>query len=203
MKKLTILIVIAVMITFTMPVFSADQWELGISWTPVPKQSDRQENMDSITGFHFGYIWWHIGYITWDALVMPPSIIAGMTSYVDKDGNWQPGYLRPGFLNLFDAGARLNIGPFVGSAEVGINSIYVYQGDNPVDYNGDFGANLRIGLGLKFNWWGVSVTGTSVFPSFKKMTHVLGGLLTTENRDWALNEIKDGLVPSILVVLYL
>ena len=208
MKKLAILIAVAVMITIAIPAFSADQWELGLSWTPIPgeEQSAKAQDegeMDSITGFHFGYIWWHIGYATWDALVMPPSIIEGMTGYQDDSGNWQPGYYRPGFLNLFDVGGRLNIGPFVGSAEVGINNIYVYQGEQPVDYKGDFGANLRLGVGLKFNWWGISVTGTSVFPSFRKMTHVIGGLFSSDNRDWALGEIQDGLVPSILLVLYL
>ncbi len=208
MKKLTILIVIAVMITFAVPVFSADQWEIGLSWTPIPggdqsTKSKDEGGMDSITGFHFGYIWWHIGYATWDALVMPPFIIAGMTSYQDDQGNWQPGYYRPGFLNLFDVGGRLNIGPFVASAEMGINNIYIYQGDSPVEYSGDFGANLRLGAGLKFDWWGVSVTGTSVFPSFKKMIHVVGGLFSSDNRRWSINEIKGGLIPSILLVLYL
>ena len=44
MKKLAILIAVAVMITIAIPAFSADQWELGLSWTPIPgeEQSARR-----------------------------------------------------------------------------------------------------------------------------------------------------------------
>ena len=190
MKKLTILIVIAVMITIAVPVFSADQWELGISVTPLPGASQGDDN--ATPGFHFGYQWWYIGYASWDAIVLPPWVIQGWT-----------GYMRPGFLNLFDVGLQLNIGPFIGYSEVGINYLYLYkQAEDNIDAGGA-GANLRLGAGIKMDWWGINISGTAVFPSFGNMVDTLKGLASKKTSKLAVKTIMKQLVPSINLVLYL
>lgn len=199
MKRRTIIVLLILLCFAVLPAFAANNtWELGMSWTPVPQQSgtsgnvqDTGNNLDSIVGFHVSYSFFHILYTSWDALVMPPSIVQGWTSYY-----------RPGFLNLFDAGVRIFIGPFVGYGEVGTNYLYVYQGDNPVDANGNLGANLRLGAGLRFRWWGANISGTAVFSSFKDLSQTLGGLASADTRDISLKRIENSLVPSLNLVLY-
>ena len=195
MRKLIVLTAAVLMVAIALPVFSQD-FEIGVSWTPVPGKEEEgriaeEEGMDSIFGFHFGYCWWSIFYASLDSLVMPPPIIQDWT-----------GYYRPGFLNLLDVGVRLFIGPVVGYAELGVNNIYVYkQGEDNLDAAG-LGANLRLGLGLKYKMLGVNVSGTSVFPSVSFMLDVLKGLASDQTRNLSLQMIKEGLVPSLNLVLY-
>jgi hypothetical protein len=166
--------------------------ELGLSWTPVPAdEKDPEADLGSIVGFHVAYQWWGIFYATWEALVMPDDIINEFT-----------GYQRPGFLNLFDLGFRLRIGPVIGYATVGTNNIYVYRQQELDSFDPGFGANLRLGAGLRFGWWGVNASGTSVFPSFERMTQTLGALGKAETRDIALEKIVDGLIWSVNLTFY-
>ena len=189
MKKLTILIVIAIMITFVAPAFAADQWELGLSITPLPGAPEGDDNVTP--GFHFAYNWWYIAYATWDSIVLPPWVIQDWT-----------GYLRPGFLNLFDLGARITIGPFLGYAEMGINYLYLYkQFEQELDIP-KAGANIRVGAGVKMGWWGANVSLTSVFPSFADVKKVIGGLFHEKTRSLALDAFMKQAVPSINLVMY-
>lgn len=198
MKGKALLVLLVLLGLSVVPAFAANNtWELGLSWTPVPQSqgttnsSGSGASVDSIVGFHGSYSFFHIIYTSWDALVMPPSTIQNWTSYY-----------RPGFLNLFDAGFRLIIGPFVGYGEVGTNYLYVYQGDQPVDAGGTLGANLRVGAGLKFNWWGVNISGTAVFNSFQDLGAALGALGKSDTQALALQRIENALVPSLNLVLY-
>ena len=86
MRKAACIVVLSCLVVIAAPVFS-DEIELGLSWTPVADESvSAEDEIDAIRGFHIGYILWNFVYFSWDALVMPPSIIEGWT-----------GFYRPGF----------------------------------------------------------------------------------------------------------
>jgi len=191
MRKMVLLGALIILVMFVVtPAFA--ELELGLSWTPVPADDNNPDaQMESITGFHVGYQWWKIFYVTWESMVMPKEIINDFT-----------GFRRPGFLNLFDAGLRLRIGPVIGYATLGTNNIYVYRQAELEAFDPSFGANLRIGAGLKFGWWGVNLSGTSVFPSFEQMTKTLAALGDSSTQDIALEKIVDGLIASINLTFY-
>ena len=157
--------------------------------------------MDTITGFHVGYAW-TILYGSWDALAMPAQFISNMTGDWDAANNvYVDGPYAPGFLNLFDVGIRLIIQPFVLYTEVGTNKIYVYKN---LGGGGDFGANLRLGAGLRFGFWGVSLSGTAVFSSFQQLTQTVKGVFAQDTaiQNQAISAIGQNLVPSLNFTLY-
>jgi len=204
MRKLIVaLLMIAVL---AIPAFSIG-WEVGMHATVVPNGQESGANsggVDPIFGFHLGISPIAILYASVDSLMLPPYMIQGMTGYQDATTQvWVQGYYRPGFLNMFDAGFRLLLGPIAIHATVGVNSIYVYkQAELPAGTGGNWGANLRLGAGLKFGFWGVSLTGTAIFPSFANMFEVFKQLGSDQNRQWALDQIVNGLVPSLMATLY-
>jgi len=85
-----------------------------------------------------------------------------------------------------------------------MNNIYVYRQGDLQGLENNFGANLRLGAGVKFDWWGVNLSGTAVFPSFQRMIGTIKGLAATSDdvRNAALQKIGDSLVPSINVTVY-
>jgi hypothetical protein len=117
--------------------------EFGVSGTPAPTGDGGK--VEAIFGFHLGVSPWAILYASWDALVMPPGAISGMTGYVDDQGNYVQGKQIPGYLNLYDAGLRIIIKPVVVLLEIGTNQIHVYAPDEALGVKsaGGFGANLR------------------------------------------------------------
>lgn len=184
MRKLIVAILLVAVVA--LPGFSLGV-ELGVSVTPIPAGDGGDVEM--AFGSHIGISPFAILYASWDALVMPPGVI----------GSWT-GYYRPGFLNLFDAGLRLVLGPIVVLAEIGVNNVYVYkQGTEDI---AGLGANLRLGAGLKFGMWGVTLTGTSVFPTMEALIDTLKGLVADESRNWAVEQLVSGLVPSLMAVIY-
>ena len=196
MRKSVLLVALVLLAMFVAtPAFA--ELELGLSWTPVPADEDDKnatgdEELESMTGFHVGYGFWGIFYGSWDALVMPPRMIKGFT-----------GYEFPGFLNLFDAGIRLRIGPVITYATAGLNNLYVYRQAELGQIDASVGANLRLGAGVKFGWWGVNVSGTAVFDTFKQLTQTVTALAGTElERQVAVDTIVNGLIPSLNVTLY-
>jgi hypothetical protein len=83
-----------------------------------------------------------------------------------------------------------------------MNNVYVYnQGSNQALKN-NFGANLRLGAGLKWDWIGINLSGTAVFHSFRSMTRTLAGLANKDSRERAVDKIGETIVPSINVALY-
>jgi hypothetical protein len=208
MRRCALPIAVLLLLVFAIPVFA--EWELGASFTPYgggdSEYADQTSFFDeAIKGVHFGYVWWRIAYATWDSLIMPVHVVEGMTSRYDPEtGFAKEGIPRPGFLNLYDVGARLLLGPFVVSAQVGVNQLYVYKQEELPDFDPQFGANLRIGAGLVFDWWGISIAGTSVFPNFEDVVSTLGGLAGSDfAREKALEKIASGLVPTIHFTMYL
>jgi hypothetical protein len=196
MRKSVLLVAFVLLAMFVAtPAFA--ELELGLSWTPVPADADDpnatgEEELESMMGFHVGYGFWGIFYASWDSLVMPPRLIAGFT-----------GYELPGFLNLYDAGIRLRIGPVIAYVTAGINNLYVYRQAELGQIDASVGANLRLGAGAQFGWWGVNVSGTAVFDTFKQLTQTVGALAGTDlERQVAVDTIVNGLIPSLNVTLY-
>ncbi len=191
MRKAAIALLSCVVVFCAAPAFS-DEIELGLSWTPIRVDSvSAEEKNDAISGFHIGYVLWRFVYFSWDALVIPPSIIEGWT-----------GYYRPGFLNLYDAGVQFYLKPFLLYSEVGLNNVYVYKQGSGQAIQNNFGANLRLGAGLKWDWIGINLSGTSVFHSFSSMTNTLAELVNKESRERAVDKISNTLVPSLNLTLY-
>jgi hypothetical protein len=199
MRKIIAPILAVVFLGFALPAFA--EWELGVSWTPVPNALIAGPlQIDSLHGFHAAYAT-SLFYASWDALSLPGSMVQDMTSYNDTaTGITYPGYFAPGFLNLYDIGIRLALRPMVGFAEVGVNNLFVEDiGCAP----GGFGANLRLGLGVKFDWWGITLTGTSVFATWRELAATVEALGASGTRPSAIDAIQASLVPSILFIWYL
>jgi hypothetical protein len=189
------------LLLMTAPAFSdvgPGELEIGLSVTPLQGGQSagpdaQEDSLDAMTGFHFGYVLFKFLYLSWDSLVSPPSLIKTWT-----------GFNRPGFLNLYDGGIRFFIKPVIGYVTIGLNNVYVYRQGDLQGLENNFGANLRLGAGVKFDWWGVNLSGTAVFPSFQRMAGTLKGLAATTDdiRNASLQAIGDSLVPSLNVTLY-
>lgn len=193
---------------------AADQLELGMSLTPISPTEDKNDpNYDSdqsliVPGFHVGYRFAYIGYISWDSYVMPPEYITDWTKTYDDDTDvYQAGPFRPGFLNTWNIGLKLVLGPIVGYSTVGLNSIYVYKQDEyeylGEKFNSNFGANWKIGAGLKFDDWGITLDMMALFPSFDSMQRDLSDLFGDDDELSTAAEENIKFVPSLVATLYL
>ena len=192
MRKTVLAAAVIVMLIMTAAPAFSNELELGLSWTPVQADENYGEDaLESMTGFHVGYVMLNFLYGSWDSIVVPPSMISDWT-----------GFYRPGFLNLYDFGIRIQIKPVVVSVGMGLNSVYVHNQGETQTLENNFGANLRLAAGLRFDWWGVGLTGTAVFPSFDYMVDTLKGLVADSTRQYAADRIVDSLVPSLAVTLY-
>jgi hypothetical protein len=198
MKKLLVPLAVILLLAFAVPAAFAEL-ELGMSWTPITDPNSISGNAtQNVPGFHVGYGWF-ILYASWDALAMPNFWVEQAAAYTDPStGAVTPGPSVPGFLNLYDVGIRLILQPLEIYALVGTNNLKVYQDTH--DYG--YGANIRLGAGLKFGFWGINVSGTNVYGSWDDMVAVLKGLGSDTTRSWSLKQITDGLVPSVNLTFY-
>ena len=183
MHKAKFLAIAVILILAMVIPAAAGQIELGVSITPLiaeedtndPNYDPANEQGSMLPGFHVGYRFAWIGFISWDSYVMPPEYITDMTGTYNEDTDYyQPGPFRPGFLNTWNLGIKLVLGPLVGYSTVGVNSIYVYK-QAEYEYMGeefksDFGANWKIGAGLKLGVWGLTLDLMALFPSVFIMT---------------------------------
>ena len=192
----------------------AGQLELGMSLTPVVPEKDtddpnyEEDQSIILPGFHVGYRFAYIGFISWDSYVMPPEFITNMTATYDPDTDlYKTGPFRPGFLNTWNIGAKLVLGPLVGYSTVGLNSIYVYKQAEyeymDEEFKSDFGANWKVGAGLKFDNWGITLDLMALFPSFDSMQRDLSDLFGDDEvlSDAAAEKIQ--FIPSLVATLYL
>jgi hypothetical protein len=215
-KKAFMLIVGLLLLSLAAPLWSGEL-ELGVSLFPIdwgnnPNEGTMITEADEsfinswLFGFHMGYAW-GLFYTSWDSFVLPPHIIRDIATVVENDIIVREGFYRPGFVNYFDFGLRLVLlNTLVGFAELGVNTLYIYKQDQLAeeDQPGTFGANLRLGAGLRVNdWLGIDLTGTALFPSFGKMLEVLGDLSSDDDavQEAALSQIK--LFPTVMLVWYL
>jgi hypothetical protein len=207
MKK-KILAAAVLLLLLSMPLFA--EIEIGLGFSP-PLFPDREGLSgdffeDSIKSAHIGYSFWWLFYASVDAMVLPPYSVQGLTSTFEE-GYVQLGHYRPGFLFLLDAGIRPRIGPIFILAEVGINNLYVFEQDkleaSGVEINTDLGVNLKVGAGLKFGFWGVTLSGTAVFANPEIMMKTLQALGSTNQAiaQKALDTIVESLYPAITLQL--
>ena len=200
MKKLVVVLAALALLATAVPVFA--EVELGASWMPL-SDADVPEGSpgggQAIIAFHAGVNMLFL-YATVDSLALPPSTVQDLTTHHDPfTETVTPGFNAPGFLNLFDVGVRLPFGPFIASVEVGTNNLYVYR----IGMLGDaFGANLRLGLGVRFDNIGLVASGTAVFGSMGEMKAVLGSLRNEATRGQAIDQIRERLIPAIGITLY-
>ena len=197
MKKLLVPLAVMLLLALAVPAAFAEL-ELGMSWTPIQDTTAVSPTAtQNVPGFHVGYSWF-ILYAAWDALAMPNYWVEQVTWSIDSTGTFVPGINKPGFLNLYDAGIRLVLQPLEIYALIGTNNLRVYQQTS----DRGFGANIRLGAGLKFGFWGINISGTNVYGSFDDLTAVLKGLGSSSTRDWSIKQITDGLVPSVNLTFY-
>ncbi len=214
MKKFLIPLIL-ILILFIPAFVSASELELGMGYTPMfgeELDDDATFQESGLTSFHVGYSFWWLFYASWDSFIMPPYIVESMTGGFEEDpdnpdaGFVRDGYYRPGFLNMFDLGIRLKLGPVLAFAEMGINTLYVYrQEEDNLDIAEGLGANIRLGAGAHFGWWGVTVSISSIQPSIDQAMTILENISSSDPflQDQAKEMFSETLVPSIMLVLYL
>ncbi len=191
MKKLLVPLAVFLLLALAVPAaFAApSQLELGMSWTPYTDINSGA--LDYITGFHVGYAW-YIFYGSWDALALPASYVSNYSVYNE-----------PAFLNLVDGGIRLVLGPVVGSAAFGTNFLHVYNIPGIIP---SVGANVKVGLGLKFRWWGVGAYLIRPYATWDEMGSDVASLFSSDGtiRTAAVDSIFDWskLVPGFNLTFY-
>ncbi|MBI9104344.1 MAG: hypothetical protein JEY99_18140 [Spirochaetales bacterium] len=198
-----ILIILAILLLFTG--FAFAELELGVGITPPLEDVEGATGdfgQDMLISFHGGYSFWWLFYASWDAYVMPAYLMSALTETIDDSGNVSPGVYKPGFLNMFDVGIRPRIGPLMVMAEVGINTLYVYEQSE--DEQSELGGNIRVGAGLHFNHISIMGTVSSVFSSFDSMTNTLEDLGSGDAwlEEKAQEKIMETLIPTITVNLW-
>jgi hypothetical protein len=186
--------------------------ELGVGIAPplgeIPAGASSGNFFNDATKvMHVGYSFLWLFYASYDGLVLPPYSVSQMTSSIDNsNGNFLPGYLRPGFLNTFNVGIRPRIGPVSVMASIGINSLYVYKAAADGLQLPPVGVNLKLGVGMRLaKWFGITATGTSVFSDFQELTSTLDALTGSDTylKQIAQDRILNNLFPTVCLVLYL
>ena len=200
MKKLIVPLAVIALLALAVPAAFAE-WELGVGFSPAQNQASTDPSAyDGILNFHVGYSW-SILYFSWDAFAMPDYWVFNATTYIDPaNGYYYPGFDVPGFLNLFDVGIKLVIKPIIGYAEIGTNLLYLYGGQIYKDPSGSLGVGIngRLGVGVKFGFWGVNISGTQVFASWTDLRAALDQAFHHGNT----RELTDGSVLSLNFALY-
>jgi hypothetical protein len=182
MKRFLIPFIVVLLLALAVPAFA--DWEFGVSGTP--QLNPVEGNVEFLTGYHLGYTV-SIFAASLDSIAVPSWLIAEWSNYT-----------VPGFLNLFDLGVKLYFRPLIVYAEAGINNLYIYQ----VGMLPGLGANLRVGAGLRFGWWGIDLAGTETFPSWDALQKQVGGLFNADMQAAAFNQIVQQLVPSVQFNFY-
>jgi hypothetical protein len=166
MKRILVPLAVALLMVLAVPAAFAE-WELGMGWSPSQNSTSTDPTaVNSIINFHVGYSW-TVLYFSWDSYALPDYWVYNLTTSTDPvTGYTTYGDYVPGFMNLFDVGLKLVLRPIIGYLEVGTNALYEYGGKF---YSGGLGVNARAGVGLKFGWWGVNVSGTQTFAKWNDM----------------------------------
>ena len=212
-RTLTLPVALLMAVVVAAPVMSqSEEWSVGVSLNGMQEiERDAEDiGLDAAQiGFNIGYRFFNILFADWSAVLIPPGLVASWTGheYTDENGNvfYVPGYDRPGFANLFDLGLAVNLGPFVGTAQVGLNFLYIYKMDELEGYDGSAGANLRVGAGARFDWWSVILNGTVAFADLTTAFRTLAALSSEDDflRGRAEDTLKSGLMLALSLNIYL
>ena len=191
------------------PIFSIieEETDVGVSFMPATEDVF----LDSgLVGLHIAHRFAHVLYASWDTLISPPKMVQSWTTSEKTDHHGTkliiPGVYRPGFLNLFDFGLGLPIGPAFISAQAGINYLYILEQFRLAEINqgGALGANVRVGAGIRFDEWAIIANGTVVFPSIQSALQTITALGTTGARgDAARSAFNDYMLYSAGFLIYL
>jgi hypothetical protein len=193
MKKLLLPLAAILLLALAVPAAFSEA-ELGVGLSPGSVGGSTDPTVDPILNFHVGWSW-TILYVSWDSYAMPDYWVYNNTSYVDpNNGYFYSGYNVPGFLNLFDAGLKIVLRPFIVYAEVGTNMLYLRGG---ATYGGGLGVNARLGAGLKFGFWGINLSGTQVFASMNDLNAALH-----QAAHGNYSDLTQGMVPTLNLVIY-
>lgn len=208
-KFLTIAVILTLLLLIPA---AADELELGMSLTPIGTEGEDNPDPEAedtvlvLPGFHIGYRFAGIGFVSWDSYVMPPELITLMTAVYDSKTDQNTlGPFRPGFLNTWNIGAKLIIGPLVGYSTIGINNIYVYkQAEYPdEEFDSSFGTNWKVGAGWKFGDWGINLDFMAIFSSADTMFSEIDLLFSGNDDEQAAAKEKIQFIPSLVATLYL
>jgi hypothetical protein len=186
--------------------FAFAEIELGIGIAPPLTTDEEDTNSDPSEhisySLHVGYSFWWLFYASWDAYVMPASLISALTGTTDQDENFIPGIYKPGVMNMIDFGIRPRIGPLLFLTELGVNSLYVY--DQQEDEQSELGGNVRIGAGIRLGHLSIMATVSSVFSSFENMAQTFEDLGSGNPRleEKAQEKLTETLLPTITLNLW-
>lgn len=205
-----ILLLIAVI---SAPLFA--EFELGFGFAPSFIRPDEAEGNDvaeddffenSFKTLHLGYRFWGIMYFSLDSIIMPPAVTEYFTS--SSDGEYYTmGVYRPAMINLYDLGLQFRLWDLVLQAQMGVNKLHIYRQEDLGDrYNTNLGANLKLGLGLRFGrHFGLVGNLYSVQSSLDEAFDVLGDLTSDDEliRQAAKDKLSSQTIASIMLVMYL
>lgn len=199
MKKLLLPLAAIMLLAIAVPSFA--DWELGLGISPSQNSTSTDPSqVNSIIDFHVAYAW-SILYFAWDAYAMPAYWVYNATTYIDPSSGWvYQGEDLPGFLNTFDVGLRVILRPVVFYGEIGTNLLYIYGGQIYKSPAGDsgVGVNARLGVGFRFGFWGVNISGTQVFATWTDMRAAFDQAINHGNT----SDLTAGSVLTLNFVLY-
>lgn len=203
MKRVAVILIL--LACLAAPAFAGD-WEFGAGAFPM---SGSSESSDMEFGYVFHAAWTPAIFVVGiDAFAVPPAGIEAMTGsvIVDDQGNvigYQPGYSRPGFVNAIDAGLQIELFGLMASLQVGVNNIYVYKQDElGARGNMDYGANLKLALGLKLaGAIRLDIMAVSIQSSFEDVISIFKGMASESTRALAMQKFTKQIVPAVLLVI--
>jgi hypothetical protein len=187
--KRTLILIMLLFVLFA-GTAAAGEWELGLSASPKPVTSGENE-LNFMPGLHLGYGFAGIFYLSLDSLYANKAVTQEITG----------GIVDESFIHLTGGGLRLRLGPVMSYATVGPTWMTFQQHD----VSTEVGANIKLGLGLRNDWWGVSLNGTQFFYDMDTALTTIGDLFSSDKstRQAAGNRITDGMFPTLILTLYL
>lgn len=188
MKRVVVLIVLLFLLFAGTA--AAGEWELGVSASPKPVESAEDE-LNFMPGLHVGYGFMSIFYVSLDSLYANQKVTYEITNGINDES----------FIHLTGGGLRLHLGPIMSYATVGPT----WMSFRNQDVSAKVGANIKLGLGLRNESWGISLNGTQFFYDMDEALQTIGNLFSEDKatRQAAGNRITDGMFPTLIATLYL
>ncbi len=186
------LIVLTLLFLMCAGTATAGELEIGVSASPKPVAENGNDELSFMPGLHLGYGFMGIFYASLDSLYANKRVTYAIT---DNSVN------ETSFIHLTGGGLRLRLGPLTSYATVGPT----WMSFNDSNVNAKVGANIKLGIGLRNDGWGISLNGTQFFYDMDAAFSAIGGLFSSDQdtRQAAKNRITDGMFPTLIWTLYL